>query len=911
MITFEDPNNEMSGGTLAIGGGNGSFGTGGTVNGNTFHGFIRAYVIFADGLTGSFRQSQNFTRVLEHEIGHAIGLGHTQDSIPNATANIMYPSCCSGSTPIAPAIGPDDLAGLNFIYPSGAPSCSFSINPISAAAGAGGGPGLVNVTTQPGCTWTASSNASFLSVTGGLPGNGSGPLNYSVAAATGTAPRSGTMTIAGQTFTVNQSGCWYSLSPPTASAPVAGGSASVTLTTQPGCPWTALSNSAFLSITPPTSGSGTVTLNYNVSGNGVTARTGTATIGGQTFTLNQFGTGPAAALDKATLHFGATLTGGGVTAQTSTQVVRLTQSAGPAITWSASSNQPWLSVTPASGSGPAQLSISVNPSNMASPATVTGAITLTLGNAGNFVSPIAITLRLMPTGTSFAPVGVIDTPLDNSVGVVGAIPVTGWAVDDVEVAALYVCRNPVVGESPAPDGRCGGLQQVFIGEGVFIDGARPDVAAAFPTHPRFSRGGWGFMVLTNMLPAQGNGTYTLQAYAIDRELHTTPIATRTITCNNAQATRPFGAIDTPTQGGTASGANYLNFGWALTPQPKTIPTDGSTITVFVDGVSMGHPTYNNFRSDIANLFPGYNNTSGAVGFKTIDTTALANGLHTIAWTVTDNQGATQGIGSRYFNVANGSGAMTAAVTEAAAEAASTAELQVDASPLVARRGWDTDAPWRAFQASNSGRTVVRAEEVGRLELRVGSAAADVTFEGYLNTENGRSPLPVGSKLNPATGEFVWAPGVGFVGAYDLTFVRRSGGRAVSRRDVRVVLQAKGSGFVGPQVVIDAPRAQQDVAQPFMLGGWAADLGATEDTGVSGIHAWAYPLNGGAPVFVGAATYGGARPDVAAVHGDHFRNSGYGLFVQGLTPGHYDLAVFAWSTEAADFVPAKVVRVTVR
>ncbi len=126
-----------------------------------------------------------------------------------------------------------------------------------------------------------------------------------------------------------------------------------------------------------------------------------------------------------------------------------------------------------------------------------------------------------------------------------------------------------------------------------------------------------------------------------------------------------------------------------------------------------------------------------------------------------------------------------------------------------------------------------------------------------------------------------------------------------------MLQAKGSGFVGPQVVIDAPRAQQDVAQPFMLGGWAADLGATEDTGVSGIHAWAYPLNGGAPVFVGAATYGGARPDVGAVHGDHFRNSGYGLFVQGLTPGHYNLAVFAWSTEAADFVPAKVVRVTVR
>jgi hypothetical protein len=36
-----------------------------------------------------------------------------------------------------------------------------------------------------------------------------------------------------------------------------------------------------------------------------------------------------------------------------------------------------------------------------------------------------------------------------------------------------------------------------------------------------------------------------------------------------------------------------------------------------------------------------------------------------------------------------------------------------------------------------------------------------------------------------------------------------------------------------------------------------------------------------------------------------------LIVQGLTHGNYDLAVFAWSTEKGNFVPAKVVRITVR
>jgi hypothetical protein len=96
-----------------------------------------------------------------------------------------------------------------------------------------------------------------------------------------------------------------------------------------------------------------------------------------------------------------------------------------------------------------------------------------------------------------------------------------------------------------------------------------------------------------------------------------------------------------------------NFGWALAPQPNIIPTDGSTIGVYIDGALRGHPTYNQFRGDIASLFPGYENSSGAVGFFVFDSTTLTNGVHTISWSVTDNAGHTSGIGSRYFTVANG------------------------------------------------------------------------------------------------------------------------------------------------------------------------------------------------------------------------------------------------------------------
>ena len=148
----------------------------------------------AADLTASFRQSLNYTRVLTHEIGHAIGLGHTQTngSVANPTTNIMYPSCCYTETPVPPALGPDDLAGLNFIYPSGAASsCTYSINPTSAPAAAVAGSGSVSVTTQTGCSWTAVSNSGFLGISSGSTGSGSGSVGYTVAANAAQSTRSG------------------------------------------------------------------------------------------------------------------------------------------------------------------------------------------------------------------------------------------------------------------------------------------------------------------------------------------------------------------------------------------------------------------------------------------------------------------------------------------------------------------------------------------------------------------------------------------------------------------------------------------------------------------------------------------------------------------------------------------------
>ncbi|HUW11145.1 MAG TPA: choice-of-anchor D domain-containing protein, partial [Anaerolineae bacterium] len=189
-------------------------------------------------------------------------------------------------------------------------------------------------------------------------------------------------------------------------------------------------------------------------------------------------------------------------------------------------------------------------------------------------------------------------------------------------------------------------------DAVLVLGVRPDVEAAYPAYPNNDRAGWQYLLLTHFLPNGGNGTYTLQAIATDVEGHSTVLGTKTIIADNANAVKPFGMLDTPVAGGTACGSSHVVWGWALTPQPNAIPTDGSTINIYVDGVNLGHPVYNMYRADIAAFFPGYANSNGAVFYMYLDTTAYASGVHTIQATAVDSAGNADGIGSRYFTIQN-------------------------------------------------------------------------------------------------------------------------------------------------------------------------------------------------------------------------------------------------------------------
>ncbi len=326
---------------------------------------------------------------------------------------------------------------------------------------------------------------------------------------------------------------------------------------------------------------------------------------------------------------------------TGTQTVALAFNGTSGVSWTASSNQPNITVSPASGTGNAVLQITATAGS-------SGAVTV----SAPAVSASGQVQVNVASATPGNPYGSFDTPANNTAGIAGSIPVTGWALDSIEVTSVGIWREPIGNEATAPNGLA------FIGDATFVDGARTDIPASFPNAPLNYRAGWGYMLLTNFLPnsgvaaGPGNGTYRLHAIAVNKSGGTFDLGTRTVTVDNAQASKPFGTIDSPAQGATIGGNAYVNFGWALTQSGYNIPMDGSTITVMVDNVAVGHPTYNQYRSDIATFFPGLANSNGAVGFFYLDTTKLTNGVHTMSWVVYDNQGRGDGIGSRYFTVEN-------------------------------------------------------------------------------------------------------------------------------------------------------------------------------------------------------------------------------------------------------------------
>ena len=174
--------------------------------------------------------------------------------------------------------------------------CEYSVSPIEFSPCMSVPYSLTaTITTQQGCTWTASPGASWIIVNGGQSGTGPGVVSFNVSD-NWDPPRRGVVMVrwptetAGQNLQVVQAGCYYAVSTSAIGIAAAGGTGRFDViqysepntcagATQDRCRWTAQSDVPWITVTTSMPSAGDNPVNFTVAANPTTtARTGRITV---------------------------------------------------------------------------------------------------------------------------------------------------------------------------------------------------------------------------------------------------------------------------------------------------------------------------------------------------------------------------------------------------------------------------------------------------------------------------------------------------------------------------------------------------------------------------------------------------------------------------------------------------------
>jgi pimeloyl-ACP methyl ester carboxylesterase len=195
----------------------------------------------------------------------------------------------SGGTITANGNGMDLLSvsygGLTTTAPIAVGACSYAVNPSNQIVPYTGGLVAIQVTTQPGCSWTASGGAAWLPLAN-ANGSGNGSITLTAAANSSGGTQTAVVTVARLQAAVTQpaTACTYGLSQTQINAPAAGTSGTITVTTS--CPVIASSNQNWVTVTPQGS-----SVAYTIApNNGTSQQNATITIGTQAVSVVQAGT---------------------------------------------------------------------------------------------------------------------------------------------------------------------------------------------------------------------------------------------------------------------------------------------------------------------------------------------------------------------------------------------------------------------------------------------------------------------------------------------------------------------------------------------------------------------------------------------------------------------------------------------
>jgi hypothetical protein len=322
--------------------------------------------------------------------------------------------------------------------------CRYSVTPVNATVSPNGGDVSITIETLAGCAWTAGSPVVWISLPGNASGNASGTLTLTVAANSGTVPRTGSVTIGPQTVTIQQAApspnpdptpaptpaptptptpppapCVFNISPTSNNVGSDASTGTIHVTAGSDCAWTATANANWLTITSGGSGSGEGSVEYRVAVNAGAARSATIIAAGKTFTIAQAAAPPPACTFSISPETESFAAAGGSGA------IAVTSSANTCA-WTAATSAPWISMTAGqSGTGNGQVRFTVAANTDSSSRTATIAVagrTFTVTQAAAPPPPPPpCTFSISPTTQDVA-----DTGSSGSVAVAASANTCAW-----------------------------------------------------------------------------------------------------------------------------------------------------------------------------------------------------------------------------------------------------------------------------------------------------------------------------------------------------------------------------------------------------------------------------------------------------------------------------------------------------
>lgn len=290
-------------------------------------------------------------------------------------------------------------------------TAQINIDPPTRTFTKDGGGGAI-LTSGSG-TWTANTAAPWITITPRTTADAGVSCIYVVSSNLSADTRQGDITVGGQTHTVTQTGYAATLSPTSATADLNGSSGVISITTQAGVSWSAVSNAEWISVTPA-SGMSNGSVAYTVDPYaGVVSRTGSMTIAGKTFSITQ--TGADVNLEPKSTEKAY-----------SSDIIQVQVAALGTTLWSVTSQSSWISIVDDGngfGDSTVTLAISTNPSFATRTGIVNiGTANLTIKQAGT-PNPV---LDLLPREATADPIGAFG-----NVAVV-ATPDAPWTAESMD-----------------------------------------------------------------------------------------------------------------------------------------------------------------------------------------------------------------------------------------------------------------------------------------------------------------------------------------------------------------------------------------------------------------------------------------------------------------------------------------------